>query len=562
MSTHEKRISRRTFLRLAGLTVGSAAVAACAPAAAPAVQPAAPAAPAAAAPQAPAATSAPVAKPVPAATAAPAASGAGKTIVVAQYADAVSLDPQDTNDNASYGPEKLMFEGLVGFNEKMEMQAMLAEKWDASPDAMTFTFMLRKGIKFHDGTPFNAAAVKYNFDRITNPDNKLKRYGLYKVIAKTEVVDEYTVKFTMSEPFGAMLATFAHPAGGIVSPAAAKQGADAPAFGKKPIGTGPFKFVEWVPGDHLTVEKFADYWNPEQGAKVDKFIIKPVVEAGTRINMLQAGDAQFINTVPYAQAKLLAGNKDVSVAENEAIYTYWVALNTTKDPFKDKRVRQALNYAIDKQAIIDSVLGGYGKLIDSPLAPRVWGYKAVKTYPYDVKKAKELLAAAGVTNVKTTLWASDNTESKAVAVALQGQLKEVGFDVEVMTMEAATLSAERFKKAEENKSMMNYAGWSPSTGDADWGLRPLLAKESIPPASFNLAFWDNSDFNAQIKAGLQTSDPEKRQLAYAKAQEIAIEEAPWIFLWMTKVLGGINNKCGGMVIQPDGIAYLRTGYYK
>lgn len=550
MANTSKTLSRRSFLRLTGLTAGAAALAACAPA------PAAPAAPAAQ-PAAPAATQAPAAAP----TAAPAPAKPTQ-IVVAQYADAVSLDPQDTNDNASYGPEKLMFEGLVGFNEKMEMQPMLAEKWEASADATTFTFFLRKGVKFHDGTPFNAEAVKYNFDRVTNPDNKLKRYGLYRIIAKTEVVDEYTVKFTTSEPFGAMLATFAHPAGGIVSPAAAKQGADAPAFGKKPVGTGPYKFVEWVPGDHLTVEKFADYWNPAQSAKVDRFVIKPVPEAGTRISMLQAGDAQFINTVPYAQVKLIKDSKEVSVAENEAIYTYWVAMNTQKPPFNDKRVRQALNYAVDKQAIIDAVLAGYGKPADSPLAPRVWGYKSVKTYPYDVKKAKELLAEAGVTSAKTTMWISENTESKQVAVALQGQLKEVGFDVEVVSMEAATLSAERFKKFEENKSMMNYAGWSPSTGDADWGLRPLLAKEAWPPTLFNLAFWDNPDFDAQIKAALQTADPEKRKTAYAKAQEIVMEEAPWIFLWVNQVLGGISNKCGGMVIQPDGIAYLRTGYYK
>jgi glutathione transport system substrate-binding protein len=552
MTSERKPISRREFLRLATLSAGAAAVAACAPAPAPsapsAAQPAATSVPAAAAPTAAKAAAPAAAKP--------------KEIVVAQYADAVSLDPQDTNDNASYGPEKLMFEGLVGFNEKMEMQAMLAEKWEASPDAKTFTFFLRKGIKFHDGTPFNAAAVKYNFDRVTNPDNKLKRYGLYSIISKTEVVDEYTVKFTTSKPFGAMLATFAHPAGGIVSPAAAKLGADAPAFGKKPIGTGPYKFVEWVPGDHLTVEKFADYWNAEQGAKVDRFVIKPVPESGTRINMLLAGDAHFINTVPYPQVKLVKDSKDVSVAENEAIYTYWVAMNTQKAPFNDKRVRQALNYAIDKQAIIDAVLAGYGKAIDSPLAPRVWGYKAVKSYPYDVKKAKEMLAAAGVTSAKTTMWVSDNTESKQVAVALQGQLKEVGIEVEVVTMEAATLSAERFKKFEENKGMMNYAGWSPSTGDADWGLRPLLAKESWPPTSFNLAFWDNADFNAQIQAGLETADLEKRKVAYAKAQEIVMEEAPWIFLWVNTLLGGISNKCGGMVIQPDGIAYLRSGFYK
>ncbi len=545
MANTNNCFSRRDFLRLAALSAGATAVAACAPVPAPA--PAAPAAPAATQ------LAAPTAAPAPARP---------KEIVVAQYADVVSLDPQDTNDNASYGPEKLMFEGLVGFNEKMEMQPMLAERWEASPDATTFTFYLRKGVKFHDGTPFNAEAVKYNFDRVTNPDNKLKRYSLYRIIAKTEVVDEYTVKFTTSEPFGAMLATFAHPAGGIVSPAAAKQGADAPAFGKKPVGTGPYKFVEWVPGDHLTVEKFADYWNPAQGAKVDRFIIKPVPEAGTRINMLLAGDAHFINTVPYAQVKQLQGNPNVAIAANEAIYTFWVAMNTQKEPFKDKRVRQALNYAIDKQAIIDSVLAGYGKLADSPLAPRVWGYKSVKTYPYDLQKAKELLAQAGVSNVKTTLWSSDSTEAKQVAVALQGQLKEVGFDVEVMAMEAATLSAERFKKPEENKSMMNYAGWSPSTGDADWGLRPLLSKESWPPTSFNLAFWDNPEFDAQIKAGLQTADPEKRKAAYAKAQEIVMEEAPWIFLWVNTLLGGISTKCDGMVIQPDGIAYLRTGYFK
>ncbi len=355
MTTETKRISRRRFFRLAGMSAGAAALAACAP-------PATTTAPEAAAPAAEAgATAAP--------TAVPAAAAGPTEIVIAQYADVVSLDPHDTNDNASYGPEKLMFEGLIGFNEKMEMEPMLAERWEASDDATTFTFYLRQGIKFHDGAPFNAEAVKYNFDRVTNPDNKLKRYGLYRIIAKTEVIDEYTVKFTTAEPFGAMIATFAHPAGGIVSPLAAKQGEQVLEFGKAPVGTGPYKFVEWVPGDHLTVEKFADYWNPERAGKVDRFVIKPVPEAGTRISMLQAGDAHFINQVPYPQVELLKGSADASIVENEAIYTYWVAMNTQKEPFTDKRVRQALNYAVDKQAIIDSVLAGYGEMIDFAAGP-------------------------------------------------------------------------------------------------------------------------------------------------------------------------------------------------
>lgn len=541
MTTNLQRIDRRKFLKLASMSAGTLALGACVPQPAPGTT---------GAPQAEAPTAAPVAPSKP------------TEIIIAQYADVVSLDPHDTNDNASYGPEKLMFEGLVGLNEKMEMEPMLAERWEASDDATTFTFYLRKGIKFHDGAPFNAEAVKYNFDRVTNPDNKLKRYGLYRIIAKTEVIDEYTVKFTTAEPFGPMLATFAHPAGGIVSPLAAKEGAQVLEFGKAPVGTGPYKFVEWVPGDHLTVEKFADYWNPEMAGKVDRFIIKPVPEAGTRISMLQAGDAHFINQVPYPQVDLVKGSADASIVENESIYTYWVALNTQKEPFTDKRVRQALNYAVDKQAIIDSVLAGYGQVIDSPLAPRVWGYKSVKTYEYDPEKAKALLAEAGVSGFKTTLWAAESTDAKQVAVAIQGQLAEVGVEVEVVTMESATLSSERFKPFEENKSMMNYAGWSPSTGDADWGLRPLLAKESWPPTLFNLAFWDNPEFNAQIQAGLATANPDIRQAAYAKAQEIVMEEAPWIFLWRTTVLGGISNKVGDMWIQPDGIGYFRKGYFK
>jgi hypothetical protein len=228
---------------------------------------------------------------------------AEKVITIAQYADAVSLDPQDTNDNASYSIEKPILEGLIGFNDKMQQIPQLAEKWDASPDARVYTFYLRKGVKFHDGAPFNAAAVKANFDRVRNPENKLRRYTLYKVISQIEVIDEHTVRFTLAEPFGAMIATFAHPAGGINSPAAVqKYGKD---YGKHPVGTGPYKFEEWVPNDHITLVRNPDYWDASNAAKVDKIIVKPVPEDGTRIAMLQKGDAQFINPVPYSMAEVV-----------------------------------------------------------------------------------------------------------------------------------------------------------------------------------------------------------------------------------------------------------------
>ncbi|MDI9548666.1 MAG: glutathione ABC transporter substrate-binding protein [Chloroflexota bacterium] len=536
MSSNGRRVSRRDFLRATGLAVGATALAACAPAAPASVGPAE--------------------------AGAPAAAGATTEIVVAQYADVVNLDPQDTNDNASYGPEKLMYEGLVGYNAAMEMEAQLAERWEASDDATEFTFFLRQGINFHDGTPFNAEAVKYNFERVINPDNALKRYGLYNIIASVEVIDEYTVKFTTTKPFGAMLATFAHPAGGIISPTAAAQYSDVHEFGKNPVGTGPFKFVEWVPGDHLTVEKFDGYWNSDAAAQVDRITIKPVPEAGTRIAMLLAGDAHFINQVPPSQVELVVGGEDVALAENESIYTYWVAMNTQIEPFNNKQVRQALNHAVDKQAIIDVVLRGYGKITDSPIAPRVWGYTPVMIYEYDPEKAKQMLADAGYPDgFSTTMWISDSSEAKEAAIAMQGQLAEVGVQVEVVPMEAATLSAERFKPAAENQSQMNYAGWSPSTGDADWAIRPLLATESIPPTSFNLAFFSDPDVDAAVAEGLASADPEVRQAAYAQAQEAIMDEAPWIFLWVPTTLGGIRKEVGGMLIQGDGIAYMRTAHF-
>ena len=494
--------------------------------------------------------------------ASPDLAGAGeKVITIAQYADGVSLDPQHTNDNASFSIEKPMIEGLIGFNEKMEQIPQLAEKWDASPDGRVYTFYLRKGVKFHDGTPFNAAAVKANFDRVRNPENKLRRYTLYKIISQIDVLDDSTVRFTLSEPFGAMIATFAHPAGGINSPAAVqKYGAD---YEKNPVGTGPYKFAEWVPNDHVTLVKTPDYWDKANEAKVDKIIIKPVPEEGTRIAMLQKGDAQFINFVPYIQAEAVKADRNLSLASTEAIYTFWVAMNVQKKPFSDVRVRQALNYAIDKEAIIKAVLRGQGKPADSPLAPRVWGYTPVKTYPYDLAKAKALLAEAGYPNgFKAVLRGNNQTDSKDAMVAIQGQLKQVGVDVEVLSLPAAALSAERFLPLAENKGEMDFAGWSPSTGDADWGIRPLLTKENWPPTNFTIGFYTNPKVEEAIKAGLQTSDPAKRKAAYAEAQRVIIDDCPWIFLWVNNLLGGSRANVGGISLQPDAIGFYRSVYYK
>jgi glutathione transport system substrate-binding protein len=238
-------------------------------------------------------------------------------------------------------------------------------------------------------------------------------------------------------------------------------------------------------------------------------------------------------------------------------------MNTQKKPFDNVKVRQAVNYALDKEAIIKAVLRGYGKPADSPLAPQVWGYSKVKTYPYDLTKAKALLTEAGYPNgFKTTLRGAESTEAKEVMVAIQGQLKQAGIEVEVLSLPSATLSAERFKPLAENKGDMDYSGWSPSTGDADWGIRPLLTKENWPPTNFTIGFYTNPKVEELVKAALQTSDAAKRKAAYAEVQQIVMEDAPWAFLWVNYVLGGSRADVGGISIQPDGIGFYRSVYYK
>ncbi len=486
-----------------------------------------------------------------------------QVITIAQYADMmIGLDPPHTLDNASYSIQKPMLEGLIGFNEKMEQIPQLAERWDASPDARVYTFYLRKGVKFHDGTPFNAAAVKANYDRVRNPDNKLLRYTLYKVISQIDVLDESTVRFTLSEPFGAMLATFAHPAGAISSPTALqKYGKD---YGTNPVGTGPYQFAEWVPNDHITLVKNPDYWDTATAAKVDKLIIKAVPEDGTRLAMLQKGEAQFINPVPYAMAEVVQQDQKLRLVESESIYTFWVAINIQKPPFTDVRVRQALNYAVDKEAIIKALLRGHGRLADSPLAPRVWGYTPVKSYPYDPAKAKALLAEAGYPTGlpnKVLLRGVARTDAKEVMVALQGQLKQVGVDVEVLALPVAALR-EQLAPLAENRGELDLSGFSPSTGDADWGLRPLLTKDNWPPTNYTIGFYTNPKVEEAIKAGLQTADPATRKAAYAEAQRVIMDDCPWIFLWVNNLLGGSRANVGGISIQPDGIGFYRSVYYK
>ena len=484
-----------------------------------------------------------------------AAFAASGTVSVAMSGDAITLNPGDTNGNLDFSIERPIYEGLVGFDKDGKLVPELATSWTANPQATQFTFDLRKGVTFQDGTPFNAEAVKTYFDWVIDPANHFKRESLYNVIKSVDVLSEYKVQFTLSKPFGAMLYTFAHPAGRIVSPAAIKKyGKD---VAKHPVGTGPFEFVSWTPGQKIVLKANPGYWG---GApKVENLDFLFVPNAATRVAMLQSGEAQFIEDLPPQLVDPIKANSKLEVSAQPSIYVRYMAMNTQVKPFNDQRVRQALNYAVDKKTIVDVIAKGFGTELTAPIAKQVTGYSPQTPYNYDPEKAKQLLAEAGYPNGFTfTIDSLNSTTYQQLDQVLQQMFAKVGVTAKINPMESGTFSSTVFAPLDKTTLQAVVIGWSPSTGDADWGLRPLFAKASWPPDLYNLAFYDNPNVNKLINDGLSTANQKIRDQAYAAAEKTIWNDAPWVFLYSPYNIAGISKSLSGVYYMPDGTVDARA----
>jgi glutathione transport system substrate-binding protein len=270
--------------------------------------------------------------------------------------------------------------------------------------------------------------------------------------------------------------------------------------------------------------------------------------------MLQTGEAQFIFPVPPEMIKSLENSPTITVFDEPSIFIRYIALNNLRKPFDDPRVRLALNYAVDKQAFIKVVFSGHADPMDSPLPPLLGFYQKQGSYPYDPAKAKALLAEAGYPNgFETTLTGAANTLVQRGMQFVQQQLAAVGVTVKVEPLEAGVLTAKMFnvQKPEDASIVMLYGGWSSSTGDADWGMRPMLYTKAFPPVLSNLAWYSNPITDAAIEAGLSTTDPTKRAAAYAKAQAQVWHDVPWIFLAVDHNLAAYSKNLTGASMRPD-----------
>ena len=479
---------------------------------------------------------------------------AAKDVTFAVASTFTTTDPYDANDTLSQAMAKSFYEGLFGFDKDMKLIPVLAESYDVSKDGLVYTIKLKKGVKFHDGTDFKADAVKTNLDRVTNPDNKLKRYGLYNNnIAKTEAVDDYAARITLKTPFSPFISQLAHPSTVMISPAAlAKYGNKDIAF--NPVGTGPFKFVEWKATDYLKVAKFDGYWKKGY-PKVDTITWKPVVDNNSRAAMMQTGEAHFTFPVPYEVAEVLKTKPDLDVVAAPSIVLRYLSMNTQQKPFDNPKVRQAIAYAINKDAVAKVAFSGYAAPAEGVVPAGVEYAVKLGPWPNDVAKAKQLLTEAGYPNgFETELWSAYNhTTAQKVTQVLQQQLQQIGIKTRITLLEAGQ-RVEKVESWQDPKTApvrLYYVGWSTSTGEADWALRPLLDGGSWPPRLFNTAYYKNDKVDADIKgAQLTTNSAEKARL-YKDAQEQIWADAPWAPLVTERLLSANNKKLSGVYVIPD-----------
>lgn len=483
-----------------------------------------------------------------------------KELTIAIDQNFVTLDPQNAGDTVSIFGTRAMYEGLVGFNEHMEIEPVLAEDYQVSDDALTYTFQLRKDVTFHDGEPFNADAVKANYERIIDEDNDLRAKRNLQYVEKLEVINEYEVAFILNQPFSAMLNKFAMVP--FISPKALED--DEKDIALHPVGTGPFKFIEWNQGDSLVLEKYNDYWNAAN-SDAEKVTFKPVPENGSRAAMLKTGEADFVYPVPQQDIKELESNSDVVIEKTPSTIARYVSINTFKEPFNNEKVRKAMNYAVNKDAYIKVVKNGYGNILDSTMSTETQYYTKQEPYEFNLEKAKDLLTEAGYENgFEAEIWGNTSSETLQGMEFIKQQLAEIGIDVTIKSMEEGTLSDEIYtpQTPKDAKVQMWYVSWSPSSGDADGATRSLFSSEYFPPNGANTAYYNNSDVNTWIHVANETSNIDEQEEIYANIQSTVYREAPWIFLATDTILSGHRKNLEGVYVLPDGSVSIKNAQFK
>ena len=454
------------------------------------------------------------------------------TLYVALEDEPPELDP---NLSEAYVDRQVMaslYDKLVDINQQGEIVPMLAKSYDVSDDGLVYTFHLRKGITFHDGTEFNAEAVKYNLDRYQKEDSV--RSTEVENIESVEAVDPMTVRVTLSEPFAPFLAVLTDRAGIIASPKAIKESGGR--ISNNPVGTGPFKFVERVRGDHITVEKNPDYWR-EGLPKIDKILYRGITDENVQYQNLQSGELDLIDSIPLVEFKDLQESGDYNVSIKPGLGFQGIYLNVQQPPFDNKALRQAVYRLVNRDAIVKAALRNVGGTpANSPFSPQSWAYgKSDKYPPRSVEEAKALLKKGGEPDgFSFTLKTDTSPINLQIAQIIQNNLKPAGIDVKVEKEEFGTL----LEDSDNGNFQALYLGWSGRI-DPDLNIYDFM----VTDGDFNSSGYSNPEVDRLLGEARTISDRDRRKELYDQVMEILHEDAPYVYLFH-------NNQTTDFAMQP------------
>lgn len=484
------------------------------------------------------------------------AAGGGGTIIVGVETDIEGGDPTMAGALATTRVLRNVYDGLVEFKlGTIDLEPGLAESWEISSDATQYTFKLRQGIKFHDGEPLDANAVDFalrrGFDKDFEFYNKANTVGFFLVgLKQSEVLDKYTIRLTLAKANAAFLEFLGYGAGRIVSPKAVREHGNEYLV-EHPVGTGPFRFVEWQKGQKVVLERNPDYWRPGF-PKADQLIFVPIPEPTARVTALLTGQVNMIVVVPPDSISTLKSNADITYDQGPGNHYWFIVLNTKEGPFTDKRVRQAANYAIDKEGLATNILQGSAKPATQAMPAANWSYTdTVKGYPYDPKKAKALLAEAGYPNgFKTKMIIPVSGSGMMIPVQMneyiQGNLREVGIEVEIQSYEWVSYLGIWGKGLDSTTSMNNQSIMS----SEPYILNFLLNGDFVPPNGWNTGWYNNSEVNNMLSRALEVADRGERAKIYAQAEKLIVEDAPWIFVVNDLQPMAYSKKLKGYTTNP------------
>jgi peptide/nickel transport system substrate-binding protein len=469
------------------------------------------------------------------------------------------LDPALVYDTESYTAVFNIFDRLVQYKQgTLEIEPSLATSWE-TPDPLTYIFNLRQDVFFHDSTPFNAESVKFSFDRAIEMD--LGTAYIFYAIDTIEVLDIYKVKFTLSEEFSPFLQVLAHPAASIVSPTAAEAmgTAEGEGFDINPVGTGPFKFDHWTKGKELVLKANKQYF---RGPPIlETVVFKVMLESSERLLQITNGgiDADLGSTgITLADFASLEGNPDVRVHKRPGLSVEFIALNLEKPPLNDTRVREAIAYALDYDAIIEEGMAGGAERIGGPVAPGIFGFADLPLRQQDIEKAKQLLGEAGFPNGFhiTLTYNIDNLNRRKTAEVIKTSLSAIGVDVTLEGLDWDSVVDKYNTLSHE----MGLDLWVPDYFDADSYLTPLYHSASLVPNGFNeFAFSDPKVDELLDQARTETS-PDARLSMYREAQERIVSQVPSILLCVPTHYDLMRFDIANFVQSPTGLFYAYDLY--